>query len=107
MNLLLPSWRVSRHNPAQPGLSLTPRELASDVVSCAEAASGKGIPLANELKTLVLTTSKGLRALHLRGDRSASLRKVKNFLAVDEARIAPPYVIAGLGLMPGTVCPLL
>ena len=51
--------------------------LSCSVITCKEAASAKKIPLKNELKSLVLTTSNGLYLLHLPGDKKANLRTVK------------------------------
>jgi hypothetical protein len=38
---------------------------AYDVVSCADAALAKGIPIASELKTIILETSVGVHAVHV------------------------------------------
>ncbi len=90
-----------------PGHRMRQRPLPRDVVTCEEAASAKHIPLANELKTLLLRTSNGLMALHLRGDRRASLRAVKAVLPVKQAYLAEDSDLAELGLAPGTVCAVL
>jgi prolyl-tRNA editing enzyme YbaK/EbsC (Cys-tRNA(Pro) deacylase) len=67
----------------------------------------KGIPLCNELKSLVLRTSDGLRLCHVRGDASLALRKVKKALEVREAHLASTLDLAELGVEPGTVSPFL
>jgi prolyl-tRNA editing enzyme YbaK/EbsC (Cys-tRNA(Pro) deacylase) len=90
-----------------PGLTLPTFELSQDVITCAEAAASKKIPIENELKTLVLKTSDGLRALHIRGDKQASFRKVKKHLDVQQASMASAEDLDLLGLLPGTVCPIL
>jgi len=90
--------------PHEPGPSMKEYALASPVISCQEAADAKGIPLANELKSLLLSTPKGFVALHLPGDAEAALRAVKNALEVREACLATPEELRSLGLMPGTVC---
>ena len=72
-----------------------------------EAAAEKNVPLKNELKTLVLQTTDGLCAVHLRGDRRVSLRAVKRFLHVKEARMLSPVEMVSIELTPGTVCPFL
>ena len=82
-------------------------ELASDVLSCTEAASAKSIPLENELKTLIITTGTQKFALHIRGDRRASLRKVKRFLNSEQAYMVSPQRLAEMGLKIGTVSPVL
>lgn len=81
--------------------------LKEEVTSCVEAARAKGIPLKNELKTLILQTSKGLYALHLTGDRKASLRAVKKFLKVKEAYLAQEEKLRDLNLNAGMICPLI
>jgi prolyl-tRNA editing enzyme YbaK/EbsC (Cys-tRNA(Pro) deacylase) len=81
-------------------------KLDKEVVTCEEAAVAKGIPLKNELKTLIIQTSDGLYALHLPGNRQASLRAVKNFLNVDESYLLDEDELGELHLMPGTVSPM-
>jgi prolyl-tRNA editing enzyme YbaK/EbsC (Cys-tRNA(Pro) deacylase) len=78
-----------------------------DVVTCSEAASAKGIPLANELKTLLIVTSLGLYALHVPGNCKASLRTVKRFLRAKQSFLLPRDELAKIGLAPGIVCPIL
>jgi prolyl-tRNA editing enzyme YbaK/EbsC (Cys-tRNA(Pro) deacylase) len=82
-------------------------QLSQDVISCIQAARFKEIPLKNELKSLILTTSKGLCVLHLPGDATAALRKVKRAISVDEACLASTEQLCALNLRPGTVCPFL
>lgn len=81
------------------------RRLSRQVISCAEAALAKGIPLENELKTLVLLVSQELYCVHVRGDRFVDLRKVKQYVNSKEARLAPAESLAHLGVQPGTVSP--
>lgn len=78
-----------------------------DVISCSQAACAKGIPIRNELKSLILTTSKGLYLLNIPGDESASLRSVKSTLDVDEAFLANTEQLKMLQVQSGTVCPFL
>jgi len=82
-------------------------KLQHDVVSCSQAAIAKGIPLENELKSLILTTSKGLYVLNIPGNENASLRSVKNTLDVNEALLANIEQLNTLQVQPGTVCPFL
>jgi len=77
--------------------------LKKPVVSCKEAAIAKGIPLKNELKTLILKTRLGFVALQLPGNAKASLRKVKNALNINQASLASPKELQLFGLEPGTV----
>ena len=107
MPLRLASWAFRSAVPPPPGLSMPAVGLEREVVTCEQAAREKGIPLENELKTLVLETSLGLRALHLRGNKKASLRSVKRFLHAEQAHIASSERLDTLRLLPGTVCPLL
>lgn len=92
---------------APPGQSLTVFRLGREVVTCDEAAAAKGIPLSHELKTMLLFTSLGPHLVHTRGDRCVSLRKVKNYLGVDQACLAPKEYLDQLHLAPGKICPLL
>ena len=78
--------------------------LNSAVISCAEAAEAKGIEIGQELKSMVLHTSKGLFVAHLPGDRRIKYRSIKNLLSVREALLASPDTLIKLGLAPGTVC---
>jgi prolyl-tRNA editing enzyme YbaK/EbsC (Cys-tRNA(Pro) deacylase) len=93
--------------PDPPGLMLPVHRLKSEVVSCEQAAAAKRIPLANELKTIIVDTSLGIRAVHVPGNKRVSLRAVKRALACNQAFIAPPECLQRLGLKPGTVCPVL
>jgi prolyl-tRNA editing enzyme YbaK/EbsC (Cys-tRNA(Pro) deacylase) len=75
--------------------------------ACEEAAAAKGVHLFKELKTLIVETSSGLIAVHLPGDARLSLRAVKVFLEAEEAYVADPETLLGLGLSPGTVSAIL
>ncbi len=86
-----------------PGSRLARHEVSHPVISCDEAARARGIPLAYELKTLLLTTDVGLIAAHLPGDGRVALRRVKEYLRVRQAHLASREVISRLGLAPGTV----
>ena len=86
---------------------MTHRRHHKPVTTCEQAAALKKIPLAQELKTLVIRTTDGLVLCHLPGNRRLSLRKVKQLLHADEAHLASTIELASLGAEPGTVCPLL
>lgn len=90
-----------------PGLAMDAISLNHQVVTCEQAAEAKGIPLENELKSLILQTSKGLFAAHVRGNRDVSLKAVKRVLEADEAYMAGPEIMESLGLTPGTVSAVL
>lgn len=90
-----------------PGLSMETRDLAKPVVSCDEAAAARGIPLENELKTLLLKTQNGFVAAHLPGNGMLSLRKIKNRLELAEAYLADPEDLLAMGLSAGTVSAVL
>ncbi len=94
-------------NTSPPGLHLTAFSLDAPVTTCSEAAAAKQIPLSNELKTLILLTESGPYAVHVRGDRRVSLRRVKSFLGSEQASMASLEYLKSMGLEPGTVCPVL
>jgi prolyl-tRNA editing enzyme YbaK/EbsC (Cys-tRNA(Pro) deacylase) len=81
--------------------------LGRPVISCEDAASARGIPLCNELKTLIVETSAGLIAAHIPGDRTLSLRAVKEVLETEQASLSSPDNLRSLGLTPGTVSAIL
>ncbi len=95
------------NNNTPPGLLMEISILPQNVITCEEAAQAKDIALKNELKTLILNTSDGLIALHLRGDRKASLRAVKNALGVSEAYMLDSKRLNRMDLSPGTVSAVL
>jgi prolyl-tRNA editing enzyme YbaK/EbsC (Cys-tRNA(Pro) deacylase) len=82
-------------------------ELSHEVVSCVEAALAKGIALENELKTLIIAVGSRRFALHVPGDKRASLRKVKTFLNAEQAFLLSRVELEDMGLMPGTVSPVI
>ncbi len=90
-----------------PGLTMVTRSTSSDVVTCEEATIARGIPLRNELKTLIIETTRGLFAIHLPGNERLSLRRLKRILEVDEARLAGPSILQGLGIVSGAVSAVL
>jgi prolyl-tRNA editing enzyme YbaK/EbsC (Cys-tRNA(Pro) deacylase) len=94
-------------SPQAPGLLLTPRYLDEQVITCEQAAAARGIPLAQELKTLIVRTDEGLIAVHISGDSKLSLRKVKTALGTSQAYLVSDTELAELGLSPGTVCAVL
>jgi len=94
---------VSNKTPL--GERITARYLDYDVVTCDEAVRAKGISLSEELKTLVLNTSKGLISVSIRGNDRLSLRKIKNDYNVPQAYITDLNELKKLGLVPGTVTP--
>ncbi len=78
--------------------------LNSNVITCIEAATAKGIPLKNELKSILLSSSKGYIVVHLPGDAEVSLHKVKKDLDLREASLASLSQLNKIGLKPGTIC---
>jgi prolyl-tRNA editing enzyme YbaK/EbsC (Cys-tRNA(Pro) deacylase) len=90
-----------------PGKKLKAIFLTKPVVSCEEAATEKCIPLENELKTLMMNTSKGIIALHVRGNKKANLRSLKNALECDEVFLLEGSKLKEIGLSPGTVSAVL
>lgn len=81
-------------------------QLDYEVFSCEQASKAKKIPLEHELKTIILSTSKGYVAIHICGNRRVNLREVKNFLKCKEASLCSLKELSQMGLSPGTVCPL-
>jgi prolyl-tRNA editing enzyme YbaK/EbsC (Cys-tRNA(Pro) deacylase) len=77
------------------------------VISCQEAAFAKGIPLKNELKSLIINTSRGIYVLHIPGNKKANLRAIKKALNVDEAYLASKDILKMLQVEAGTITPLL
>ena len=91
-----------------PGLDMRTYNLDYPVISCDDAAKARGIPLANELKSLVLDTSKGHYVVHLPADGKVDLRRIKNFLDVDEAFILDPeLLVTDYDLSRGRICAVL
>lgn len=90
-----------------PGLRMKTYFTETEVVSCEDAARSRGVPLTNELKTLILTTSKGLAAVHLPGNREVSLRAVKDEMECSEAHLANEEVLRSLNLSRGIVSAVL
>lgn len=107
MTMTMPSYQDDHAFGRPLGETLTPRWLDQDVISCKQAAEAREVPLQNELKTLILQTTDGLYAVHVRGDRRLSLRAVKRFLHIKEAHLLSIAELHQLGLSPGTVCPFL
>lgn len=89
------------------GLTLETFNLEKDVITCQEAALARNVPLKNELKTMILSTSDGFIAVHIPGDGTISLRAIKNVLEVKNAYVAPPEELYKLELSPGTVSAVL
>ncbi len=97
-----------------PGQLMKSFGIKKSVVSCENAAKERGVPLANELKTLILySTRYGLVAVHLPGDGTLSLRKVKNALESRDVCLADPEDLYKFGenhntnITAGTVCAVL
>lgn len=83
-----------------------PNAYSFDVVSCGEAAAARNVPVRNELKHILLSTSKGMCIVHVPGDRRVSLRSVKRHLAVKQAKLAYLNEIQGdPRYSPGIICP--
>jgi len=104
---------IPRSKPKQPktytppGLTMETQHLKKPVISCEEAAKEKGIPLENELKSLILITDSGFVTVHLPGNSVLSLREVKNMFNTSEACLADKEDLAKLGVTAGTVSAVL
>ncbi len=90
-----------------PGLLMQVNDQGVEVISCEEAAMARNVPLANELKSMVINSSAGFVVVHLPGDGQISLRAVKNALEIKNARIASKEDLYELHLSPGTVSAIL
>jgi len=88
-----------------PGLNYEIKSLKHNVVSCLEASTAKGLPLQNELKSLILSTSSYICVVHLPGNKNVNLRSIKRKLNVNEVYLASRDILASLDVPPGTVCP--
>jgi prolyl-tRNA editing enzyme YbaK/EbsC (Cys-tRNA(Pro) deacylase) len=112
-NISVPGIRIpppARHQFA-PGLEMTPHWTAVEVITCEEAARVRGHELQRELKSLVLVTERNGEAemcvVHLPGNASLDLRKVKKRLKLDQAHLADPEQLLQIGLGAGIVCAVL
>ncbi len=90
-----------------PGSWLKSHLLDRMVVTCEEAASAKNIRLPQELKTLIVSVDGNICAVHVRGNQAVSLRKLKRHAKAEQAHLISKAELANIGLVPGTVCPLL
>lgn len=90
-----------------PGKRFQVFHVDTPVVTCEQAARARGIPLAQELKTLLLQTHHGVVAAHLPGDGVLSLRKVKARLETAQAYLVGPEDLEELELTRGTVSAVL
>ena len=97
----------SQNSSEPPGKRLQVYSLEKEVISLEEAAKARGVPLPNELKTTILSTTNGYVAVHLPGDGQISLRAIKNALEVQVALIATAEELYQLELSNGTVSAVL
>jgi prolyl-tRNA editing enzyme YbaK/EbsC (Cys-tRNA(Pro) deacylase) len=88
-----------------PGSQLERLWLGEPAISCEAAARAKGVDLEHELKSLLLTTSRGPVLAHIRGTHQLSLRAVKKTLAADQAQLASLPELEDAGLARGAVHP--
>ena len=74
-------------------------------VSCASSAASKGIPLAAELKSLVLVADGQTIMAHVPGDRRVDCVRVSCELGVSRVRLMPLAELLAHGLEKGRVNP--
>jgi prolyl-tRNA editing enzyme YbaK/EbsC (Cys-tRNA(Pro) deacylase) len=80
--------------------------LREKVVSCEQAAHAKGIPLKNELKTLVIETDDDIYLLHLLGDEKADFKQIRKLLNTKKAQLlCKEKLLTLFAVTPGTVNP--
>jgi len=72
--------------------------------SCAAAAAARGVPLASELKTLVVECAGELAAVSVPADHTVRFDAVAACLSVDAVRLAKRRALRRLGLEPGAIC---
>lgn len=95
-----------QQNP--PGKFMESKKLDTPVISCEQAALFRNVPLKNELKTLILYSSRhGLIAVHIPGNEILSLRKVKDVLDSKDVCLADPEELHSIGITAGTACAIL
>ncbi len=90
-----------------PGEFMRAEYLNYQVETCFEAANAKCIPLKNELKTIIMQTTHGIYAVHLRGDKKVANRIIKNVLECDHAHQIGVVELKKMGLSHGTVSAVL
>lgn len=101
------SDKLTFRNSEPPGLTLQSHRSSKATITCKDAATVRGVPLSNELKSIILNTSHGIIVVHVPGDKYVSLRAVKRTLGSAQAQLASLGVLSELGLTPGTVCAVL
>jgi prolyl-tRNA editing enzyme YbaK/EbsC (Cys-tRNA(Pro) deacylase) len=101
------SYKSTSRNSEPPGHTLQSHRASKATITCKDAAAVRGVPLSNELKSIILTTSNGIIVVHVPGDKYVSLRAVKLALGSAQAQLAAPSVLSELSLTPGTVCAVL
>jgi prolyl-tRNA editing enzyme YbaK/EbsC (Cys-tRNA(Pro) deacylase) len=79
--------------------------LLREVRSCVEAAQARGIPLAMELKTLLLASDDLLVAAHLRGCDRLHNRRLKRICGVKNLAFASSHLLSSVGLGKGQINP--
>lgn len=76
------------------------------VFTCREAAIARGVPLHNELKTLLVVYRGDLALLNLPGNRQVDRRSVRIALMARDFRLANTVELATLRLTRGIISPL-
>ncbi len=101
------NFATSKHGPVAvwPGFSFTHFFEHKKVVTCEEAAAAREVPLAHELKTIVLNTSVGEVAVHLPANRRIHSGRVKSALGTRRTRFASAEELEAYGLASGLVNP--
>lgn len=79
--------------------------LTREVRTCVEAAEARGIPLAVELKTLLMASDDLLIAVHLRGCDRMHNKRVKRIFGVKNLTFAPSHLLSSVGLAKGRINP--
>lgn len=106
----IPGMRIpppTKHRYA-PGLEMPARWTSTEVITCHSAAEVRGHDIERELKSLVLTSSRGICVVHVPGNRRVSLRKIKSHFGGDaQAYMLDPGELLDMQLGAGVVCAVL
>jgi Cys-tRNA(Pro)/Cys-tRNA(Cys) deacylase len=107
-----PAHTLTRRGPDDVLALLRANDISFDllehgpVYTCAQAAKARGVPLANELKSLLIVYNQAFAMLSLPGNCRISRQRVRAALPAHEFRLAGPSELRRLHLATGTISPL-
>lgn len=88
-----------------PGPKMTVFYTDVEVRSCEEAVAARGVPLQNELKTILYESAVGPFVVHVPGDMKIDQRRVKMACGCKDIRPASAEMLDKFGIERGTVSP--